>query len=152
MEAPYHSAQPASHGGDSRPSVGFPLGTALLLVVIFSLSGICSCCYHWDKLRRRSLSFHATADLEAAASAAVLRPSKPIIPLMNLKQQETQSLPVIMAGDNVPKFIALPCPCEPPRMVKIIDADLQKPPSLEAVGAHHCIHHPNSSLFNVYII
>ncbi|CAA0839674.1 Uncharacterized protein SHERM_06236 [Striga hermonthica] len=138
MEAPYHSPQPASHGGDSRPSLGFPLGTALLLLVIFSLSGICSCCYHCGKLRR-SLSFHATADLEAAA-AVVHRPCKPVIPPMNLKQQETQSLPVIMAGDNVPKFIALPCPCEPPRLGKIIDgADLKKPPSREAVGAHHYI-------------
>ena len=35
----------------SRPTLGFPLGTALLLLVIFSLSGIFSCCYHWDRLR-----------------------------------------------------------------------------------------------------
>lgn len=35
----------------SRPTLGFPLGTALLLVVIFTLSGMFSCCYHWDKLR-----------------------------------------------------------------------------------------------------
>lgn len=35
----------------SRPTLGFPLGTVLLLLVIFSLSGMFSCCYHWDKLR-----------------------------------------------------------------------------------------------------
>lgn len=35
----------------SRPTLGFPLGTALLLIVIFCLSGIFSCCYHWEKLR-----------------------------------------------------------------------------------------------------
>ena len=35
----------------SRPTLGFPLGTALLLLVIFALSGMFSCCYHWDKLR-----------------------------------------------------------------------------------------------------
>lgn len=47
-----------SHSDASRPSLGFPLGTALLLIIIFSLSGIFSCCYHWDKLRslRRSFS------------------------------------------------------------------------------------------------
>ncbi|KAF7829246.1 Hydroxyproline-rich glycoprotein family protein [Senna tora] len=39
------------HVDASRPSLGFPLGTALLLIIIFSLSGIFSCCYHWDKLR-----------------------------------------------------------------------------------------------------
>ncbi|XLR16512.1 hypothetical protein S83_044450 [Arachis hypogaea] len=35
----------------SRPSLGFPLGTALLLIIIFTLSGVFSCCYHWDKFR-----------------------------------------------------------------------------------------------------
>lgn len=68
MESPYH-ATPASHGGGSRPSLGFPLGTALLLVVIFSLSGVFSCLYHWDKLRslRRS-----NDDLEADGEIKVL--------------------------------------------------------------------------------
>lgn len=28
------------------------------------------------------------------------------------------SLPVIMPGDKIAKFIALPCPCEPPRPEK----------------------------------
>lgn len=45
----------------------------------------------------------------------------------NLKQEEIQSLPVIMPGDNVPKFIALPCPCEPPRMEKIV-VEVEPPP------------------------
>ena len=40
---------PVEHS--SRPTLGFPLGTALLLLVIFALSGMFSCCYHWDKLR-----------------------------------------------------------------------------------------------------
>ena len=42
----------------SRPTLGFPLGTALLLLVIFSLSGMFSCCYHWDKLRSLLRSRH----------------------------------------------------------------------------------------------
>lgn len=46
-----------SHVDASRPSLGFPLGTALLLIIIFSLSGILSCCYHWDKLRSLRQSF-----------------------------------------------------------------------------------------------
>ncbi|KAL6573109.1 hypothetical protein OROHE_002585 [Orobanche hederae] len=112
MESPYHGGPPVSHSGDGyRPSLGFPLGTALLLVVIFSLSGIFSCCYHWDKLRR-SFSLHA-ADLEADGDlgpSSKLRTSQ-----MNSRQQVIQSLPVIMPGDNVPKFIALQSPCEPPR-------------------------------------
>ncbi|KAL3618949.1 hypothetical protein CASFOL_037177 [Castilleja foliolosa] len=122
MESPNNGASPISHGGGSRPSLGFPLGTALLLVVIFSLSGIFSCCYHWDKLRR-SLSLPA-ADLEAGGDPGL---AKPLTPQMKLKQQENQSLPVIMPGDNIARFIALPCPCEPLRLGKI-EADLQKPP------------------------
>jgi len=42
----------------SRPTLGFPLGTALLLLVIFALSGMFSCCYHWDKLRSLLRSRH----------------------------------------------------------------------------------------------
>ncbi|MFS7955726.1 hypothetical protein Hanom_Chr07g00646001 [Helianthus anomalus] len=30
------------------------------------------------------------------------------------KRDEDGSLPVIMAGDEFPRFIAMPCPCEPP--------------------------------------
>lgn len=105
-----HGGAPVSHGGaGSRPSLGFPLGTALLLLVIFTLSGIFSCFYHWDKLRR-ALSLHLP-DLEADGD---LSPTKPKAPHDKLKQQGNQSMSVIMPGDNVPKFIAMPCPCEPP--------------------------------------
>lgn len=41
-------AAPAS---SSRPTLSFPLGTALLLIVVFCLSGALSCFYHWEKLR-----------------------------------------------------------------------------------------------------
>nr|DAD40844.1 TPA_asm: hypothetical protein HUJ06_015167 [Nelumbo nucifera] len=53
---------PSHHLDASRPSLGFPLGTALLLIVIFGLSGVFSCCYHWEKLRslRRSFSQDTT--------------------------------------------------------------------------------------------
>lgn len=35
------------------------------------------------------------------------------------KQKEVESLPVLMPGDEVPKFIALACPCQPPKEEKI---------------------------------
>ena len=54
------------HTDASRPSLGFPLGTALLLIIIFSLSGIFSCCYHWDKFRSLRQSYADDLDLEAA--------------------------------------------------------------------------------------
>jgi len=31
-----------------------------------------------------------------------------------MKQNQGESLPVLMPGDEVPKFIALACPCQPP--------------------------------------
>lgn len=40
--------------------------------------------------------------------------------VQDLKKDERESLPVIMPGDQIAKFIALPCPCEPPRPEKII--------------------------------
>lgn len=52
---PYY--EPPQHHTQSRPTLGFPLGTALLLIIIFSLSGFFSCCYHWDKLRHLRGSF-----------------------------------------------------------------------------------------------
>ncbi|KAL6498163.1 hypothetical protein OROGR_028560 [Orobanche gracilis] len=131
MESPYNGGPPASHGGDGyRPSLGFPLGTALLLVVIFSLSGIFSCCYHWDKLRR-AFSLHAATDLEADGD---LGPSSELkTSQMDSRQQVVQSLPVIMPGDNVPKFIALPSPRKPPRQGKIgvgVQKSPPKPPRM----------------------
>ncbi|KAK6287672.1 PREDICTED: uncharacterized protein At5g65660 [Theobroma cacao] len=112
------------HVDASRPSLGFPLGTALLLIIIFSLSGIFSCCYHWDKLRslRRSISDGTGPDADIEAS-----PSKSKPEYMDLKENQSQSLPVLMPGDQIPKFIALPCPCEPPRPDKV-EVKVQKPP------------------------
>ncbi|KAE9449519.1 hypothetical protein RHGRI_028942 [Rhododendron griersonianum] len=41
---------------------------------------------------------------------------------------KSQSLPVLMPGDHIPKFIALPCPREPPRPEKIIVEVPRTPP------------------------
>ncbi|KAJ0771049.1 putative exostosin [Helianthus annuus] len=51
MEAPYHAPPPQHHHDSSGPTIGFPLGTVLLLIVVVSLCGVISCCYHWDRLR-----------------------------------------------------------------------------------------------------
>lgn len=31
-----------------------------------------------------------------------------------VKQEYAKSLPVLMPGDDIPKFIAMACPCQPP--------------------------------------
>ncbi|OMP11248.1 hypothetical protein CCACVL1_00599 [Corchorus capsularis] len=112
------------HVDASRPSLGFPLGTALLLIVIFSLSGIFSCCYHWDKLRSLRRSFSNGTDIPDDDIEASPSKSKP--EFMDLKKNISQSLPVLMPGDQIPKFIALPCPCEPAREEKV-EVKVQKP-------------------------
>jgi hypothetical protein len=109
----------------SRPSIGFPLGTALLLIVIFSLSGVFSCCYHWEKIRSLRRSVSGDTDLEADNHDST---SKPKSPYMNSNENKSQSLPVLMPGDHIPKFIALPCPREPPRQEKIFVAVQKSPP------------------------
>ncbi|KAF3439149.1 hypothetical protein FNV43_RR17424 [Rhamnella rubrinervis] len=121
MESPDFSPP---HVDASRPSLGFPLGTALLLLIIFSLSGIFSCCYHWEKLKSLRRSFSDGTDPEADIEQP---PSKSKTACMDLKQNERQSLPVLMPGDEFPKFIALPCPCEPPQEEKVV-VELIKPP------------------------
>ncbi|KAJ4822736.1 hypothetical protein Tsubulata_006992 [Turnera subulata] len=123
MESPDFSPP---HVDASRPSLGFPLGTALLLIIIFSLSGVFSCCYHWDKLRSLRQSFSDDPHPEDADDIEA-SPSKSNHTNMDFKKKQSQSLPVLMPGDHVPKFIALPCPCEPPRPEKVV-VKVQTPP------------------------
>ncbi|XP_061349763.1 uncharacterized protein At5g65660-like [Gastrolobium bilobum] len=115
------------HVDASRPSLGFPLGTALLLIIIFSLSGILSYCYHWDKLRSLRQSF---SDSNPQTHSS---PSKSMLHNTELRQNRGQGLPVLMPGDEVPKFIAMPCPCEPSRSENItvtVEKQPPKPPQL----------------------
>ncbi|CAM0878305.1 unnamed protein product [Alopecurus aequalis] len=97
----------------SRPTLGFPLGTALLLLVIFSLSGIFSCCYHWDRLRL--LWSRHPAMLEEGQITVISigsAPSKATSEQKSEKAGKECGLPVIMPGDNIARFFARPCPHE----------------------------------------
>ncbi|XP_008785322.1 uncharacterized protein At5g65660 isoform X2 [Phoenix dactylifera] len=128
----------------TRPTLGFPLGTALLLVVIFCLSGVFSCCYHWDKLRSLRRRHGRTSNPvqpaddhhhQHAPSSMPSPPAKLLSKLQNYKQEKDESLPVIMPGDRIPRFMAWPCPCEPSlatteRMVPPPSIPSHPPPSL----------------------
>ncbi|KAK9110801.1 hypothetical protein Sjap_018861 [Stephania japonica] len=111
------------HHGDGvvRPSLGFPLGTALLLIIVFCLSGVFSCCYHWEKLRsirNRRRSSSAVGDIEApdegasssSSPSSTVKPSGPHARPDWKEGKVCQSVPVLMPGDEAPTFIALPCP------------------------------------------
>ncbi|CAN1341141.1 Uncharacterized protein At5g65660 [Linum perenne] len=86
---------------DDRTAIGVPLGLALLLLSLFSMTGVFICCLHWGYLR--SL-WDAPDDDETQH----LPPHKSSPP------QLVESLPVLMPGDEVPRFIAMACPCQPP--------------------------------------
>ena len=88
MESPDFSPP---HSDPSRPSLGFPLGTALLLIIIFSLSGIFSCCYHWDKLRslRRSFSDDRDPEADVQESPSKTKPEYTVnLPNLNLNYRQ----------------------------------------------------------------
>ncbi|MCD9645472.1 hypothetical protein HAX54_034433 [Datura stramonium] len=144
MENQYHSDA-------SRPSLGFPLGTALLLLIIFSLSGIFSCCYHWEKLRYLRRSFVSSGtDLEAGDDPSSLKSKQPY---MNWKQNQISNMPaVLMPGDEVPKFIALPCPCQPPRPEKVLAEVQQQPPSPEKPLPHTAVSVPSNQIRSAFYL
>ncbi|MED6118627.1 hypothetical protein PIB30_004679 [Stylosanthes scabra] len=108
----------------SRPSLGFPLGTALLLIIIFTLSGVFSCCYHWDKFRSFRQSFSSHPPFPSSPTKSNLNESKK-------QEKREESLPVLMPGDELPKFIAMPCPCQPsrPQQDNTLIVTVDKPPT-----------------------
>uniref|UniRef100_A0A6N2MGT5 Hydroxyproline-rich glycoprotein family protein n=1 Tax=Salix viminalis TaxID=40686 RepID=A0A6N2MGT5_SALVM len=117
-------------GDPNRPSLGFPIGLVLLLLMLFIMSGLFSCCLHWEKVlslfgvSSEDNHSHIEEDIEHL-------PQKSSPPHVKLKKNQGQSLPVLMPGDRVPKFIAMACPCEPPR-TEMIAVQVQKPPPFPA--------------------
>ncbi|XP_059075420.1 uncharacterized protein At5g65660-like isoform X2 [Cryptomeria japonica] len=108
-------------GADSsRHALGFPLGTALVLLMVFGMSAFFSCCYHWEKItslhgRHRSGAASLPAQSPPASRAATA------LPLSNAAiwsgsgkntplRQSRSSVAVMMPGDDVPKFVAMPSP------------------------------------------
>ncbi|KAK8597025.1 hypothetical protein V6N13_001647 [Hibiscus sabdariffa] len=117
-----------------RPSIGFPLGLALLLLLLFCISGLLLCYFNWNKLR--TLIFGSSNqnwdDDDDIESDNRNRSSdfQDSCPVMMAKGKIVGESPlVLMPGDTVPRFIAMTCPCEPPRTEKIT-ITVPKPPPL----------------------
>ncbi|TKY56371.1 hypothetical protein E2542_SST20814 [Spatholobus suberectus] len=117
----------------SRVSIGFPLGLALLLVCLLFICGFFCCCLHWNKLRSL-LRYHGIVSpqsleqtqIQAELASSYQKPAFPVVineiefyGKQMMKQNYAKSLPVQMPGDDVPKFIATACPCQPPRDERI---------------------------------
>ncbi|TQD98682.1 hypothetical protein C1H46_015675 [Malus baccata] len=108
----------------TRPSLAFPVSLALLVLLLLSTSIFFLCCLHFDKLRSLFLSSveegnpddHILPDLDQKSTR----------PNMMEKQNQQKSLTVLMPGDQVPKFIAIACPCQAPVMEKLT-VIVQKP-------------------------
>nr|GMD11650.1 trihelix transcription factor GT-2-like [Ipomoea batatas] len=52
---------------------------------------------------------------------------KLVLAQLDLKQNQSLTLPVVMSSDHVSRFLALPCPYQPPWAEKIV-VEVQKPP------------------------
>ncbi|KAD4888328.1 hypothetical protein E3N88_20401 [Mikania micrantha] len=52
----------------------------------------------------------------------------PAPPRLEKLEMENESLPVVMPGDRIARFIALPCPCEPPRQEKVVVEQVHNTP------------------------
>ena len=64
--------------GSSRPSISFPLGLVLLIVVLVSISGFFSCCYSWSKIRNLLLQLARRPDTSDNQSDDSLSRSIPV--------------------------------------------------------------------------
>ncbi|CAI0464126.1 unnamed protein product [Linum tenue] len=108
---------------DDRPLIGFPLGLALLLLTLFSMSAVFICCLHWDRLR----SFWDVPDDDGIHRETDHLPPHKSSPLqLKASKNRGESLPVLMPGEQVPRFIAMACPCQPP-LLETVKVDVQKP-------------------------
>ncbi|KAM5575204.1 hypothetical protein ABKV19_014243 [Rosa sericea] len=109
----------------TRPSLAFPLGLALLLLMLLSISTFFFCCLYWDRVRSLFIS-----SLDQDQDPEANLDQKPARPKTMENQNQLQSLPVLMPGDQVPKFIAIACPCELPAVEKKITVIVDEPTRL----------------------
>ncbi|KAJ4701519.1 Hydroxyproline-rich glycoprotein family protein [Melia azedarach] len=108
-----------------RPSIGFPLGLALLFVLLFCMSAFLACCLHWDKIRSFILPFSdhdeyddgPADDIQINIDDNLPQKSSPLH--MISKQNQGESLLVSMPGDQLPKFVAMACPRKPSTVEKL---------------------------------
>ncbi|KAK7351541.1 hypothetical protein VNO77_11081 [Canavalia gladiata] len=100
----------------SGVSIGFPLGLALLVALLFFICCFFCCCLHWERLQPFFPFSGLPINIPHPQIQTHLTPPhhKPGFPVLMVKHNQGESLPVLMPGDEVPKFIALACPCQPP--------------------------------------
>ncbi|KAA3476593.1 Hydroxyproline-rich glycoprotein family protein [Gossypium australe] len=116
----------------SRPAIGFPLGLALLLILLFCISAVLLCYLYWQKLRALILRSSDQDQNDIESDIGSFTGPRSFVPCHGTKPKGKivgQSMPVLMPGDKVPRFIAMASPCEPPR-TETITITVPKPPAL----------------------
>ncbi|KAL5777476.1 hypothetical protein ACOSP7_010402 [Xanthoceras sorbifolium] len=116
----------------ARPSIAFPLGFALLLILLFCTSGFLSCCLHWNKIRSRFRPFTHDSNYPRDQTNISHLHQKPSPLHMMSKENQAESVLVSMPGDGVPKFVAIKCPCKPAILEKVT-VTAQRAPTLISV-------------------
>ncbi|RZC49654.1 hypothetical protein C5167_018085 [Papaver somniferum] len=117
--------------GSNRPSLCFPLCTALLLILVFSVGGI-----NLDlpidhfhlmmiTIKKKTRILRLMVPTIITESSDHHRQNLPKSIPQHGNQNTNESMPVIMPGDNIAKFIALRCPCKPFRSQNICATSLQ---------------------------
>ncbi|KAL4333658.1 hypothetical protein GQ457_07G024430 [Hibiscus cannabinus] len=111
----------SSSSTSSRPIIGYPLGVALLLILLFCISGFLIGCVNWHKLQALILRYSPDHDHNDNTRSDIDRSPDVRPPFLATAGQKLvgQSLPVLMPGDEVPRFLAMACPCEPATIEKI---------------------------------
>ncbi|PNX93495.1 hydroxyproline-rich glycoprotein family protein [Trifolium pratense] len=95
----------------SKITIGLPLGLALLFACLIFICVLFCCLLHWNKLKLLSPYSSEVISSQAQTQADLTSsPQKPAFPFVMMKQSYAESLPVLMPGDEIPKFIAMACP------------------------------------------
>ncbi|XP_057731277.1 uncharacterized protein At5g65660-like [Arachis stenosperma] len=123
-------------------SIGFPLGLALLVTLILFMCFFFCCCIHWEKIEAFLISYgvinnphhpHMTMQQPDLPSTHHQNPS------FLFPGKECESLPVVMPGDVVPRFMGIACACQPPtHHHEMIQIQLQKPPLTQQNAFSNC--------------
>ncbi|CAL1361412.1 unnamed protein product [Linum trigynum] len=111
---------------EDRPIIGFPLGLVLLLLILLSMSAVFICCLHWDKHRSFRDVPDDDDDDDDDDETHDFPPHKSSPLQLKASKNRGESLPVLMPGEQVPRFIAMACPCQPP-VLETIQLDFEKP-------------------------
>eukprot|EP00250_Pteridium_aquilinum_P009881 c1899_g1_i1 orf=74-586(+) len=117
---------------NGAPGLSFPLGTGLVVLIILFVSAIFSFCYHWVSLRKNIASSILTSNTIGTSSEATLPSSQALVdhskpPPSSTKLSMVQCPPVVyMAGEEMPRYIALPCPFLKPSAEEESNIDAEK--------------------------